>query len=99
MRVPEPLPEWAHEWVRTARRAGGFLANNKLRTRDIYGLSLSSSIFSTSEFVVHAPRELNPALWRTVTTTQMIFRLGSSEMPAGEQIIQLPVSAAAVGRA
>jgi hypothetical protein len=90
--VPSPLPAWAREWVRTATRAGEYLCHNGLRTRDIYGLSDSHSVFELSSFVVHVPTELNPALHQTVSATQLLFRLGSSEMPAGEQIISLPVS-------
>ena len=91
--IPDPLPPWAGPWVLRAHRFGGLLANNRLRTRDIYGLEKPESVFETNEFVVYVPKELNPFLVRSVSAPQRLFRLGYQEMPSTEQIVQLPLSA------
>ena len=89
--IPSPLPDWAKTWVRTAKRAGQLLNNGKLRTRDIYGLKEAESVYEVAEFVIYVPLELNPQLRETTSVTQKLFRLGSSEVPMGEQIVILPM--------
>ena len=47
------------------------------------------SIFDDMRVTVYVPEELNPALSGPEEYKQLLFRLGSGEMPASEQIIPL----------
>ena len=93
--LDEPLEPWVQPWVRNAIRFGTYyLGNNQLRTRDIYGLREQESVFESTTFVVFVPVELNPHLAYDLHITQELFRLGTCERPATEQIISVPIQRA-----
>ena len=88
---PPPASAQA-KWVRNAVRFGEYFSHTRLRTRDIFGLGESESVFDTAEFVVHVPVELNPDLARDVNVTQRHFSLGYQQLPMKQQIIPLPIT-------